>query len=68
MLVVSQTVGDWVVHMCTNCGSEVYVTHTVKEGDRIFVLRNLLVSFFNLFLISFAISHVGARYGLCVAK
>lgn len=41
-LVVARTVGDWVVHACTNCDTDVYILHTVKES-RVFVTGSLLV-------------------------
>ena len=41
-LVVARTVGDWVIRACTNCDTDVYILHTVKEG-RVFATKSLLV-------------------------
>lgn len=42
-LVVARTIGDWVVHTCTNCDTDVYILHAVKEESRVFVTKSLLV-------------------------
>ena len=34
--------GDWVVRACTNCDTDVYILHTVKES-RVFATKSLLV-------------------------
>jgi len=41
-LVVARTIGDWVVHTCTNCDTDVYILHVVKEESRVFVTKSLL--------------------------
>lgn len=41
-LVLSQTLGDWTVHYCTNCASDVCVTHSEKR--RTFVCGGLLAT------------------------
>lgn len=42
MLAYSTCVGDWIINSCSNCGTDVYITHVVK-GDRTFVLPGVLV-------------------------
>lgn len=37
-------VGDWIINSCSNCQTDVYITHVVK-ADRTFVLPGVLVSF-----------------------
>ena len=47
VLVVGRLAGDWNIHTCSNCDTDVYVTHTHKEmeeGGRVFVTGNLMVS------------------------
>lgn len=31
------------VHTCTNCDTDVYILHVVKEESRVFVTKSLLV-------------------------
>ena len=40
---VTRSVGDWVVHTCSCCNCDAYLLHSVKEGDRVFVTKQLLV-------------------------
>lgn len=43
VLVVCRLAGDWNIHTCSNCDTDVYVTHTHKEeGGRVFVTGKLL--------------------------
>ena len=42
-LVVTGKVGDWVIHRCSNCETDVYVLHLLKELSRVFVTKNLKV-------------------------
>ena len=44
ILVVSRLAGDWNIHTCSNCDTDVYITHSHKEkAGRTFVTDKLLV-------------------------
>lgn len=45
-LVQVRSLGDWLVHFCTNCRMDTFITHAVKT-DRVFVSSELIVSFGN---------------------
>ncbi len=41
-LLVSHSNGDWVIHRCCNCNTDVYISHIIKE-DKTFVTAHLMV-------------------------
>ncbi|XP_064400658.1 uncharacterized protein LOC135346837 [Halichondria panicea] len=40
-LLVSHSNGDWVIHRCCNCNTDVYISHIIKE-DKTFVTAHLM--------------------------